>query len=432
MAVLNRLTLFYKKHQDSFVAIYAAIVCFLTYAIVYAFRKPFTVGTFEQEPAVFGLHFKDALVISQVLGYMLSKIYGIRFISELKRTGRAKVILLLVGISWIALLFFAIVPAPWNIVFLFINGFPLGMIWGIIFSYVEGRKATDFIGASLAVSFIFSSGMVKSIAKWLMIHFQVTELWIPFITGLVFMLPLLLLLFLLEKIPAPTAEDQALRVTRQPLNKAQRKAFFSEFRPGLILLISVYVFLTIFRDIRDNFAADIWKDLGFSNQPSVFTDTEIPITIIVLILISSMMLIRNNRRAFMITHYIVIVGFLLAGISSLLFVFQAIGPFLWMTLVGLGLYIGYIPFNCIVFDRMIATFKSIANVGFLIYLADSFGYLGSVGVILMKTVFTVNVHWTVIYSNGVILLSVVGVLLTIFAIVYFNKKYKTMFGVYEN
>ena len=409
-------------------AIYAAMICFLTYAVVYAFRKPFTVGTYEKQAPFLGLHFKDALVISQVLGYMLSKFFGIKFISELKRVGRGKIILLLIGIAWLSLLFFAILPSPWNITFMFINGFPLGMIWGIIFSYVEGRKATDFIGASLAVSFIFSSGLVKSIAKSLMIDFHITEMWIPFVTGLVFIIPLFILVYLLEKIPPPSEEDIVLKVTRKPLNKQVRKEFFTSFRPGLILLIIIYVFLTVFRDIRDNFAADIWKDLGFGNQPSVFTNTEIPITILVLILISSMILVRNNRKAFMITHFIIIAGFLIAGLSSVLFVMHCLSPFMWMTLVGLGLYIGYIPFNCVLFDRMIATFQSACNYGFLMYLADSFGYLGSVGVIVMKTVFNVNLKWTIIYSNGVIYLSIIGIALTSFAIIYFNKKYKNLFG----
>ena len=427
MKKLNKVNLFYNQHKDTVVAIYAALICFLTYAIVYAFRKPFSIGTFETEPNVFGLHYKDALVISQVLGYMLSKFVGIKFISELKKVGRGKTILLLIGISWTALLFFAFTPSPYNILFLFINGFPLGMIWGIIFSYVEGRKATDFIGATLAVSFIFSSGFVKSVAKWLMISYGITEQWVPFITGLVFVFPLVILLFLLEKIPLPSKEDTKLKVERLPMNQTQRKSFFNTFRPGLILLIVIYVFLTIFRDIRDNFAADIWKDLGFSNQPSIFTSTEIPITIIVLILISSMMLIRNNQKAFMLTHYIIIIGFLMAGISSLLFVNHLLSPFMWMTLVGLGLYIGYIPFNCILYDRMIATFKCAGNVGFLIYLSDSFGYLGSVGVILAKTVFHIKVNWTIMYSNGVIGFSLIGVVLTALALIYFKNKFHKMF-----
>lgn len=416
------------KHRDTRVAIYAAVVTFLTYATVYAFRKPFTVGSFEQEPLVLGIYYKDALVISQVVGYMMSKFYGIRFISELKKMGRGRVILTLVAVSWIALLLFAWIPAPWNVVFLFVNGFPLGMIWGVIFSYVEGRKATDFIGAALAVSFIFSSGFVKSVAKWLVIDFHVSDQWLPFATGLVFLLPLLFFVFLLERIPPPSEADIESRVPRQPMNRHQRKQFFRQFSTGLVLLIVIYVFLTLFRDIRDNYAADIWQELGFGSQPSVFTATEIPITILVLALISCMMLIKNNRQAFMITHWIIVAGFLIAGISSLLFVLHLLPPFQWMTFVGLGLYIGYIPFNCILFDRMIATFRQTGNVGFLMYLADSFGYLASVAVIVSKTIFNPSLSWTTVYSNGVILLSAAGIAATVFALAYFQKKYTLLFN----
>jgi hypothetical protein len=189
------------KYHDTYVAIYSAIVTFLTYACVYAFRKPFTVGTYGGSPALFGIGYKDALVIIQVIAYMLSKFYGIKFIAELKHFGRGKLILLLVGISWLSLLFFAITPAPYNAVFLFTNGFPLGIIWGIIFTFVEGRRATDFIGASLAVSFIFSSGFVKSVAEYLQLNFHIRYWFLPFTTGLVFILPLLFFVYLLEKIP---------------------------------------------------------------------------------------------------------------------------------------------------------------------------------------------------------------------------------------
>ncbi len=412
------------KYRDTYVAIFASIITFLTYASVYAFRKPFTVGSFSKAPLVFGMDYKDVLVITQVIAYMFSKFYGIKFIAELKRFGRGKLILLLIGISWIALLLFAITPAPFNIIFLFINGFPLGIIWGIVFSFVEGRRATDFIGASLAVSFIFSSGFVKSVAKYLQVDFHVTDWWLPFITGLVFILPLLFFVFLLEKIPAPSEEDVASRIVRLPMNKMERKMFFNEFKYGLILLVILYVFLTVFRDIRDNFAADIWKELGFGNEPSVFTATEIPITIIVLIMIGSMIIIRNNKRALVITHIIIVAGFLVAGISSWMFINHHLSPFLWMTLVGLGLYMGYIPFNCILFERLIATFRHGGNVGFLIYIADSFGYLGSVLVIISKSVYSNKLPWATVYSNGVMYLSIVGVAGTLMALRYFNRKYK--------
>lgn len=417
--------------NDNWVAVYASLICFLTYASVYAFRKPFTVGGFADGPTVFGLAFKDALVISQVFGYMFSKFYGIKFIAELKHVGRGKLILLLVGISWLSLLLFATVPAPFNLLFLFTNGFPLGIIWGIVFSFVEGRKATDFIGATLAVSFIFSSGFVKSVAKALQLSFSITDWWLPFVTGTVFLLPMIVLIWLLEKIPPPSATDIALRVTRLPLDKEARKLFFNSFKPGLIIMMVIYVFLTVFRDIRDNFAADIWKELGYGNQPSVFTNTEIPITLSVLGLIGSMILIRNNRKAFQITQLIILFGFLLAGMSSFLFIKGFLTPFIWMTLVGLGLYIGYIPFNCILFDRLIATFRITGNVGFLMYLADSFGYLGSVSVILIKTVFKLSLQWSVLYSHGVVVLSILGVIGAILSIGYFNNKYQTIIKTNE-
>lgn len=419
------------QKKDIQVAIYAALICFLTYASVYAFRKPFTVGAFSEERHIFGLAYKDALVICQVLGYMFSKFYGIKFIAELAHIGRGKLVLLLLAISWSALLLFALVPSPYNILFLFVNGFPLGIIWGIIFSFAEGRKATDFIGAALAVSFIFSSGFVKSVAKWLLLNFNIAEKWLPFITGLVFMLPVLILVYLLEQIPPPSLDDQKHKVVRVPMNKLQRKAFFKKFSIGIVLLIVVYVFLTIFRDIRDNFAADMWNELGYGNDPGVFTNTEIPVTIFVLLIISAMMLIRSNKKAFIVTHYLIIAGFLLAGISSIMFSFGMLDPFLWMSIVGLGLYMGYIPFNCILFDRMIAAFGTAGNVGFLMYVADSFGYMGSVGVIVMKTILKIKTQWIEIYSTGVIYLSVIGISLTVAAMVYFIRKFKSTV-VYES
>ena len=253
---------------------------------------------------------------------------------------------------------------------------------------------------------------------------HVTDWWLPFLTGLVFILPLLLFVFLLEKIPPPSEEDIESRIIRLPMTKGERKKFFLEFRYGLVLLIILYVFLTVFRDIRDNFAADIWRELGFGNQPSVFTATEIPISIVVLVLIGSMILIRNNRHALVITHIIIVAGFLLAGISSWMFINHYLTPFMWMTFVGLGLYMGYIPFNCILFERLIATFKNGGNVGFLIYMADSFGYLGSVSVIISKSIFSNKLPWATVYSNGVMYLSVIGVAGTLLALRYFNRKYK--------
>ena len=48
-------------------------------------------------------------------------------------------------------------------------------------------------------------------------------------------------------------------------------------------------------------------------------------------------------------------------------------PFL-LLLVGLGLYLPYVAFHTTIFERLIALTRERANVGFLMYLADSLGY----------------------------------------------------------
>ena len=415
-----------KKDNQVGSSIYIAIICFCTYACMYAFRKPFTIGIYADMPSFLGIEYKNLLVIAQVLGYTASKIFGIKFISELKNIGRGKLIFILIVLSWIPLLLFPILPAPINILCFFLNGFPLGIIWGIVFSFVEGRRATDFIGATLAVSFIVSSGVIKSIAKWLQLTYHISENWVPFYTGLVFILPIIVFIYLLEKIPAPTPEEIELKAPRLPMTKSDRFSFFKEFKIGIIAFIFIYLILTLFRDLRDNFAANIWNDLGYANNASVFTNTELPIALIVLVMIASMIIIKKNKLAFLISILIIIVGFVVVGVSTFLFKLNILNGYNWMLLVGLGLYMGYIPFNSLLFDRMIATFRIKGNVGFLIYLLDSFGYLASVIVISIKGSAHLQLNWAQFYAKGVLYFSVLGLLASLAAYLYYAKKIKTL------
>src|SRR5687767_5896259 len=155
---------------------------------------------------------------------MLAKFYGIKFIAELKRLARWKSIALLVGWAWLALFCFALTPPPYGMIFFFLNGFPLGLMWGIVFSNVEGRRTTDFIGAALAVSFIFSGGFSRSVAKSLILDWNVPEQWVAFATGLVFAVPLAFFVWMLERVPIPDAADIEKRTIRVPMTRADRKS----------------------------------------------------------------------------------------------------------------------------------------------------------------------------------------------------------------
>ena len=419
MRLVEALRVKVAKWPYGLLSLMAAVSAFGAYTSMYAFRKAFAACTFTGLQ-YFHMNYKVWLVIAQIIGYMLSKFYGIKFIAELKPNQRARYILMLIGIAWLALLLFAIVPAPYNIVFLFMNGFPLGLIWGLVFGYLEGRKSTEFMAAVLSVSLIFASGFIKTIARTLMSSFHISEFNIPFLTGALFVVPLLLFVFLLELIPPPTAEDIRLRTKRQPMNAAERKRFLHRFLPGILLTLVIYVLLTIMRDIRDNFEVEIWASIGIRDN-TIYTKIDTIISVAVLVAMSLLILVKKNLKAFSLIHVMIIFGCILIGIGTILFTFGMIGPMLWMTLAGLGLYLGYIPYNAVFFERLLAAFHYKGNVGFLIYVADSIGYMGSVTILLVKEFGHPDISWGAFFKEGVMTVALVGGICATLSLLYFLR-----------
>jgi hypothetical protein len=400
---------------------YAIMAAFCTYSCMYAFRKPFTVATFS-DLAFWGVDYKIWLITAQVIGYTCSKFLGIKFVSEMSGQRRATSILILIGMAAASLMLFALVPPPYNIPLLFLNGLPLGMVWGLVFSFLEGRKLTEILGAGLSVSFIFSSGFVKTVGAWVMLDLGVSNFWMPFVTGTLFVLPLLFFVWMLQQLPPPSEEDERLRTRRKPMNKAERREFIRLFAPGIFLLVLAYTFLTAFRDFRDNFAREIWISLGYGEDIAIYTETEVPIALAVLLIMGLLMLIRSNSKALMTYHLLIAFGFLLVGASTFAFEQQWLSPPLWMTLVGLGLYLGYVPFNSILFDRLLAAFRYAGTAGFLIYVADSFGYLGSVGVLFYKNFGQGELSWLRFFIVSGYVMTFVGSSLMLLSMVYFRQR----------
>ncbi|GHN03023.1 hypothetical protein WSM22_45120 [Cytophagales bacterium WSM2-2] len=402
-------------------SLYASVVSFCLYTCIFSLRKTFGVATYEGL-SYLGLDYKGWMVIFQVVGYLISKFIGIKIGSELKSKHRAKGILLMVSIASVSWLFFAITPRPYNLVFLFFNGLPLGMVWSLVFSYLEGRRTTEVLGASLSVSFIFSAGFSKTIGGLVMRDWGVSEFWMPFLSACLFFGPLVIFLWLVDKLPPPSSADESLRAKRLPMSGAERLAFIKTFGPGLVLLILSYALLTAFRDFRDNFSAEIWKSLNYGSKPSVFAQTETPISIIVLASIAVLMVVKDNRRALFINHVMVLGGMILVGFSTFAFEKNWLTPIQWMTMVGMGLYFGYIQFNSIFFDRMLAAFKYTGTVAFLINLADSFGYIGSVMVLFYKYFGQANLSWLSFFITSGYVLSVSGTILMLMSLIYFYRK----------
>lgn len=207
------------------------------------------------------------------------------------------------------------------------------------------------------------------------------------------------------------------------MNRFQRRAFLQQFMGGLLFLVAAYIILTIFREMRDNFAAEIWKTLGYAQNPAVFTLSEIPVAVFTLFSLALINLIRSNYSAFVSILFVVLAGFVIIILSTALFTMGILPGEIWMVGIGIGLYLGYIPFNAFLFERMIAAFRKVSNAGFLIYVADAFGYLGSLGVMFYKNISDPGQSWIAFFTKLSFLFSLAGIVLVFAAFLFFRRKY---------
>lgn len=410
-------------------ALYAGSAAFCTYFCMYAFRKPFAAGTYA-DLHFFGteIELKTAFALSQLIGYTLSKYLGVKINSERVGDGRARLLLQLILAALSALLLFAILPTQWKWVAIFCNGLPLGMVWGVVVSFLEGRRTSDVLMAGLCCSFILASGVVKDVGKWLMNAHGVPEFWMPFTTATLFFPGFLFSVWLLTQLPAPTAQDIVERSKRSAMDKHARWAFFRQFAGGLILLLLAYTALSAFREFRDVYQADMFKELyansgvDWESKKALFTRSEMTVAFGVMAAMAGLYAIKDNRLGFFAAMGMMAFGFVLIGLSTWALEQSYVDGMGWMIGTGLGAYLAYVPFNAVLFERMMAYTRFSGTAVFAIYLADSSGYTGAVGLQLYKDLFAGEASRLSFFKDLCYTISVVGTVTVLLSALYFARK----------
>ena len=150
---------------------------------MYAFRKPVSAASYEGLKFLGGeVDLKTAFVVSQIVGYALSKVIGIKVCPEIGRRRRAQGLVLMILLAELSLLLFAVLPNNLKVVAIFFNGLPLGMVWGLVVLYLEGRRTSEMLLAGLSCAYIVASSSVKVVGSWIM-NSGVSEFWMPFAVG---------------------------------------------------------------------------------------------------------------------------------------------------------------------------------------------------------------------------------------------------------
>jgi Family of unknown function (DUF5690) len=404
---------------------WALIAAFGTYFCMYGFRKPYTAATYS-DVAFFGIDYKFLLIIAQTIGYVIAKWLGIKIVSEIKREQRITVLLGLIFFAEFMLLLFGVVPRPWNILCLLLNGLPLGVVFGLVLGFLEGKKNTEALVAGLCASFIVSDGVSKSVGTWLLDN-AITENWMPFLAGLIFLIPTLLFIAMLKYVPVPSAADIASRSERAPMNAKARWNFFVKYAPGLGGIIVIYLFVTVLRSVRADFAPELWKGLGYPKTPAVFTQSELLVSFGVVMISGLAIFISRHYTAFRFSLLTCLGGFAILPLA--VWGLQAgLDKFPFMVLVGLGVYIPYVAVHTTLFERLIAITKERANIGFLMYLADSVGYTGYIILMLFRYAMPSAKSILFIFLQSCTLLGIFGGLIVLYCNWYFKKKLKTNEG----
>ena len=393
------------QQHPLFVSLWCACAGIGAYSAMYLFRKPFTAALFVDAPFTPGM--KSWLVTAQVAGYMTAKFVGIRVVSAMPLPRRTGAMLALLSCAELSLVLFGVGPTPVRLFALFLNGLALGMLYSMVVGFLEGRRMTEAFVSGLVASFIVADGVAKSVGIWVLAH-AVSDRWMPAVAGLFGIPPVLLCLWMLHRVPAPAPADIAARAERVPRSRADRRHTFRAHAIGLICLMVAFLLVTVLRSLRADFAPELWAALGASGNAALYTRSELWVAGGVLLVNGLLVTIQDNRRAFFVSLGSAMLGIVLVAAALLAQQAHRLEPFPFLVLMGLGLYLPYAAVHTTLFERLLATTRDRANLGWLMSIADAFGYLGYVAVMLLKSfvpslpilaVFTVTA-WTVVVGAG--------------------------------
>lgn len=392
--------------------VYAALLAFGAYFSMYAFRKPFAAAGYEG--TLFGVEEKTAFVVAQIAGYTLSKFIGVRVLSGLAANKLRLTLLLTVFCAWLALLAFAVLPPAGAAVALFFNGLPLGLVWGLVVRYLEGRRQSEALLAGMSASFIVASGAVKDIGRALLAH-GVSEEWMPAFVGALFLPLYIACVFLIDRLPPPSELDVSLRNERRAMTREERGDFLRRYAASLIPLFAIYFCLTAYRDFRDNYGVEIFEALGYQ-EAALFTQSELPVAVMVLVVLGALYRVRDRRRGLIAVYAVMMLGMLILLLSPALRSSGVISGMTWIVLTGVGSYFAYVPFGAMLFERLVAISGGAGTAVFAIYIADALGYTGSIALQLGRDLVVPEMTRLVFFEGFTLALGVGALLLFAFSL----------------
>jgi hypothetical protein len=168
----------------------------------------------------------------------------------------------------------------------------------------------------------------------------------------------------------------------------------------------------------------LWSHFILGCLPTeIFSVSEIIVAVIIVIPIALFLFINKHINTLIAYHLLIIGGLALSLIFNIILDKKGMPGLVYMVSSGVGLYMGYVPFNSVLFDLLLATFSYSANAGFLMYICDACGYIVSIGVVFGKNFSSGSQSWLQFYINLTYGMTIAGIALILASLVYFVTKY---------
>ena len=165
----------------------------------------------------------------------------------------------------------------------------------------------------------------------------------------------------------------------------------------MTMLFVANIAIVVLRDIKEDFLVNIIDMSGYS--PWLFTQIDSVVTLTILAIFGLMVLVKDNFKALSVLYGLIITGMMVMAFVSFGQERMGLSPVTWLFLQSLCLYMAYLTFQTIFFDRFIACFKIRGNVGFFIVLTDFLGYTGTILVLVLKEFVGTGLDWEVFYNQ---------------------------------
>lgn len=387
-----------------------------------ALREPVLVAPLSGQltvPGVPAVELRGACQMAQALGLVLSQPIGAIAVVELDPSRRVGALATVLALGAAALVALGMLPLAMAPACLFVNGLALGLVWGLVFSFLEGRRVSDALGALAAAGYLLAGGVTRGLGDALALA-GVPGLWVPAAVGGVVALPLAGSLWMLAQLPPPSRQDEAERFFRAPMTGAMRWQFLRVSALGIGLLAALHALLGAYRELRTSLTLELWGTMADPEAPTLLTVAELPAVLAAILAVGGLMFVRDHRRALIAIHGLILLGLLLMGGSTGLHLRGWIDVTSWMILVGAGAFLVHVPFMCVLFDRMVSAVGLVGSAVFLIFVVGACGHLGRLAVVgleLWRGPLVTSHGGFAAVSLGVV---AVGAILLVASAIYFN------------